>query len=53
MSSILSHKGALNRKDKHNQMYSENLRFPDFVFGETEKRTDTKLINFLWCNSTE
>ena len=53
MSLTLSHKGALNKKDKHNQIYSENLRSPDFVFGATKKRTNTKLINFLFCNSIE
>lgn len=53
MSLTLSHKGALNRKDKHNQIYSENLRSPDFVFGATEKRANTKLIKFLFCDSIE
>lgn len=52
-SSTLSHKGALNRKDKYNQIYSENLSSPDFVFGANEKRAKMKLINFLFCNSIE
>lgn len=50
---LLSHKRALNRKDKHNQIYSENLRFPDFVFGPPEKRANIKLISFLCCDSVE
>lgn len=48
MSSTLSHKGALNRKDKHNQIYSENLRSLDFVFGATKKRANMNLITFLF-----
>lgn len=45
MSATLSHKGALNRKEKHNQIYSKDLRSLDFVFRATEKRANINIIN--------
>lgn len=50
-SSTLSCYRVLIRTDKYNQIYSENLRSLDVVFGASVKSAKTKLIYFLCCNS--